>query len=394
MKKLLNKLKGDRTIWYIAIALSLISLAAVYTSTSSLAFKKQGGDTEFYAIKHGFLMFGGLVMMYVAHLVSYRHYSRLAQLALYLTVPLLLITLFSGANINSASRWIMLPVINVSFQTSDLAKLALIMYLARVLSKNQKHITDFKKGFVTIILPVIITVTLIFPANFSTAAVLFATSFIVMFIGGISLKHLGLLVGTGTLVVIILFGIASVFPKVLPRANTWISRIENFTGNDDDKEGNFQANQAKIAIATGHFFGKMPGNSEQKNFLPHPYSDFIYAIIIEEYGALGGSFVLFLYLALLYRSVRVALKSPGTFGTFLSIGLAFSLVFQAMINMGVAVNLLPVTGQPLPLVSMGGTSLWFTSISIGIILSVSRQGEPEDEENDDKKLNKMSYATS
>jgi len=394
MKKLLNKLKGDRTIWYIAITLSLISLAAVYTSTSSLAFKKQGGNTEFYILKHGILMLGGLGMMYMAHLISYRNYSRLAQLALYISIPLLIITLFSGANINSASRWIMLPVINISFQTSDLAKLALIMYLARILSKNQKHIGDFKKGFVNIILPVIITVMLIFPANFSTAAVLFTTSFILMFIGGINIKHLSLLIATIVVVIGVFVGIATVFPQILPRANTWISRVENFVEEDDNLEANFQANQAKIAIATGHFFGKLPGNSEQKNFLPHPYSDFIYAIIIEEYGLLGGSFVLFLYLALLYRSVRVALKSPGTFGTFLSIGLAFSLVFQAMINMGVAVNLLPVTGQPLPLVSMGGTSLWFTSISIGIILSVSRQEENKTEDVNDKKTNTISYATS
>jgi len=393
MKRLINKLKGDRKIWYIAITLSMISMLAVYTSISSLAYKYQGGNTEFYILKHAGLMFGGLVMMYGAHLISYRHYSRLAQLALFLTIPLLAITLISGANINSASRWLMLPVINVSFQTSDLAKLVLIMYLARVLSKNQKHITDFKKGFVTIIIPVIVTVMLIFPANFSTAAVLFATSMVIMFIGGISLKHIGLLIGTGGILVILLFALSTVYPSLLPRSSTWISRIENFTSDDKDG-GNFQANQAKIAIATGKIIGKFPGNSEQKNFLPHPYSDFIYAIIIEEYGLIGGGFVLFLYLALLYRSVRVALKSPGTFGTFLSIGLAFSLVFQAMINMGVAVNLLPVTGQPLPLVSMGGTSLWFTSISIGIILSVSRQAEDTNISENDKNLNKMSYATS
>lgn len=384
-------LKGDRTIWGVAILLSMFSMLAVYTSISSLAYKYQGGNTEFYIIKHGMLMLGGLLMMFGAHLVSYRHYSRIAQLAIYLTIPLLLLTLFSGTNLNSASRWLKIPIINLSFQTSDMAKLALIMYLARVLSKNQKTITDLRTSLKNIILPILLTVLLILPANFSTAAVLFITSFVIMFIGGVSVKHLGALVGAGLIFVMLMFGTSRVFPDVLPRLDTWVSRIESFV-DENDEEGNYQANQAKIAIATGHFVGKLPGNSEQKNFLPHPYSDFIYAIIIEEYGLLGGSFILLLYMILLYRSVRIALKSPGTFGTFLSIGLAFSLVFQALINMGVAVNLLPVTGQPLPLVSMGGTSLWFTSISIGIILSVSRQGESEEEEQSVTNSKNMSYA--
>ncbi len=386
-------LKGDRAIWAVAILLSMVSLLAVYTSISSLAFKYQGGNTEFYFFKHFALMAGGLIMMYGAHLVSYRHYSRIAQLAIYLTIPLLLLTLFSGTNLNSASRWLEIPVINISFQTSDMAKLALIMYLARVLSKNQKTISDFRTSFINIIFPILLTVLLIFPANFSTAAVLFTTSFVIMYIGGVSPKHLGALVGAGLIVVLLMFAASKSFPNLLPRVDTWISRVESFV-DKDDAEGNYQANQAKIAIATGRFIGKLPGNSEQKNFLPHPYSDFIYAIIIEEYGLIGGSFILLLYMILLYRSVRIALRSPGTFGTFLSIGLAFSLVFQALINMGVAVNLLPVTGQPLPLVSMGGTSLWFTSISIGIILSVSRQVEEEDESKISTNSKNMSYATS
>ena len=372
-------LKGDKIIWIVAILLSMISMLAVYTSISSLAYKFQGGNTEYYFLKHGFLMLSGLFMMWLAHKVSYRNYSRIAQIAIFITIPLLLFTLLSGTNLNSASRWIMLPVINVSFQTSDLAKLALIMFLARVLSKNQDNIGDFKKGFVKVLVPIVLTVMLIFPANFSTAAVLFAASFVVMFIGGISIKHLAVLVGAILMAAMLLFAIARVFPSVLPRASTWTSRIENFVDSEDE-DANFQADQAKIAIATGSVVGKGPGNSVQKNRLPHPYSDFIFAIIVEEYGFIGGAFVVMLYLVLLYRSVRISLKSPGTFGTFLSIGLAFSLVFQAMINMGVAVNLLPVTGQPLPLVSMGGTSLWFTSLSIGIILSVSRQVNIGDEE--------------
>ncbi len=393
MRFVLEKLKGDRVIWIVVIILSMISMAAVYTSISSLAYKYHGGNTEYYFMKHGFLIILGLGLMYIAHLAPYRLYSRIAQIAIYVTIPLLVFTLFSGTNLNSASRWLTLPVINLSFQTSDMAKLALIMYLARILSKNQHQITDFKKGFVMIITPILLTVLLIFPANFSTAAVLFATSFVIMFIGGIQMRHLSILVASLLVGVLLLFAVAKVAPNILPRAGTWISRVESFL-DKDDASGNFQANQAKIAIATGHTFGKMPGNSEQKNFLPHPYSDFIYAIIIEEYGAIGGVVVLFLYMTLLYRSVRIATKSPGTFGTFLSIGLAFSLVFQAMINMGVAVNLLPVTGQPLPLISMGGTSLWFTSISIGIILSVSRQEEELEEEYSDTNTKNVSYAAS
>ncbi|RUA32665.1 MAG: cell division protein FtsW [Bacteroidetes bacterium] len=394
MKAVWKYLEGDRAIWGVAILLSMISMLAVYTSISSLAYKYQGGNTEYYILKHGFLMFSGLFMMWLAHKVSYRIYSRIAQIAIYITIPLLLFTLISGTNLNSASRWLMIPVVNVSFQTSDLAKLALIMFLARVLSKNQDSIADFKNVLAKVLLPILFTVILIFPANFSTAAVLFAASFVVMFIGGIRIKHLAVIVGTIVMAAMLLFALATVFPSLLPRASTWTSRIENFV-NSDDEDANFQADQAKIAIATGGLMGKGPGNSVQKNMLPHPYSDFIFAIIVEEYGFVGGGFVVLLYLILLYRSVRVSLKSPGTFGTFLSIGLAFSLVFQAMINMGVAVNLLPVTGQPLPLVSMGGTSLWFTSLSIGIILSVSRQANSGDEELDNVGTSKnMNYAKS
>jgi cell division protein FtsW len=371
----------------------MVSVAAVYTSISSLAYKYQGGNTEYYFLKHSGLILFGLFLMYLAHLVPYRTYSRLSQLGIYITIPLLFLTLISGTNLNSASRWLTLPIINVSFQTSDMAKLALIMYLARVLSKNQHQLDDLKKVSLNIILPIILTVLLIFPANFSTAMVLFGVSFIIMFIGGIRIRHLSYLIAVLVAGVLLMFAVAKINPNVLPRAKTWMSRIENFMG-DDDAEGNYQADQAKIAIATGGFFGKGPGNSEQKNFLPHPYSDFIFAIIIEEYGVLGGFFILSMYMTLLYRSVRIASKSPGKFGTFLSIGLSLSLVFQAMINMGVAVNLLPVTGQPLPLVSMGGTSLWFTSISIGIILSVSRQTTEEPEEVEESRSKNVSYATS
>lgn len=378
MKRIFEYISGDRVIWMIVIVLSFFSLLAVYSSTGTLAYHYKGGHTEYYLIKHLSILILGIGLMYVAHLVPYKYYSRIAQILIYLSIPLLFITLIKGTNLNEASRWLTLPLINLSFQTSDLAKLALIMYVARLLSKKQEEIKDLKTAFVPIMLPIIATVGLILPANFSTAAVLFSTSLVLLFIGRINMKYILYIIGIGIAGLLILVLIAKTNPKVLPRLETWISRIENFS--DKNSEGNYQAEQAKIAIATGNLFGKMPGNSVQRNFLPHPYSDFIYAIIIEEYGFIGGAFILLLYLILLYRAVRIASNSPGTFGAFLSIGLAFSLVFQAMINMMVAVNLLPVTGQPLPLLSMGGTSIWFTSISIGIILSVSKESTEKPEE--------------
>jgi cell division protein FtsW len=370
-KKFTDNLSGDRIIWIVVAVLSIISLLAVYSSTGSLAYKYHGGNSFYYMLKHAGLTLFGLLIMYGAHLVKYKYYSRISQLLLLIAIPLLMITLVSGANLNDASRWLYIPVINLSFQTSDLAKLALIMYLARLLSKKQEDIKDLRKGFLPLMIPIIITVGLIFPANFSTAAILFTTSLILLFIGRINVKYILAVIGSGLVFVLILLIIAQTFPQILPRLDTWKARVENFS--DKESEGNFQAEQSKIAIATGGLLGKMPGNSMQRNFLPHPYSDFIFAIIIEEYGLAGGFVIIMLYLVLLYRAIRIALQSPGTFGTFLSIGLMFSLVFQAFINMAVAVNLLPVTGQPLPLLSMGGTSLWFTSFSIGIVLSVSRE---------------------
>ncbi|MBN2746205.1 MAG: FtsW/RodA/SpoVE family cell cycle protein [Bacteroidales bacterium] len=362
----------------IVLILSFISLLAVYSSTGTLAYKYQGGHTEFYLFKHLSILVMGIGLMYLAHLIPYKYFSRISQLLIFISIPLLLLTLITGTNLNEASRWLTLPVINISFQTSDLAKLALIMYVARLLAKKQEEIKDLKQAFVPIMVPIILTTGLILPANFSTAAVLFATSLVLLFIGRINFKYIIGIIGIGVIGFLLLLMIAKVNPNILPRLDTWVARFESFS--DKDSEGNYQADQAKIAIATGNFFGKMPGNSVQRNFLPHPYSDFIFAIIVEEYGLIGASIILMLYLIFFYRSVKIASNSPGTFGAFLSIGLAFSLVFQAMINMMVAVNLLPVTGQPLPLLSMGGTSIWFTSISIGIILSVSKESTNQPEE--------------
>lgn len=369
-------IKGDKVVWLVVLLLAILSILAVYSSIVTLAYKYKDGDTLYYLFKHVIILVIGFGLMILAHNLNYKYYSRISQIAILLSVPLLLLTLITGANINDASRWLVIPVINQTFQTSDLAKLALIMYLARLLYKKQDNIKDFKSAFVPIMLPVLLVCGLILPANFSTAAMLFTTSLILLFIGRVSLKHIFSLIGIGVVSFLILILLSASVPGLLPRVDTWRTRIETFT-QGGDSDSNYQADQAKIAIATckkGSLpIGKGPGGSTQRNFLPHPYSDFIYAIIIEEYGLLGGVLVIVLYLILFYRGIKIAQKAERSFGTFLAIGLSFSLVFQAMINMAVAVNLFPVTGQPLPLVSMGGTSIWFTCLAIGILLSVSKK---------------------
>ncbi|NLL28609.1 MAG: FtsW/RodA/SpoVE family cell cycle protein [Bacteroidales bacterium] len=375
-------IKGDRGIWVIVILLSCISILAVYSSTGSLAFRYQHGNTEYYLLKHFFIIVSGLFILYLFHKIKYTYYSRFAQLLFYISIPLLLITLISGTNINEASRWLTIPGIGISFQSSDVAKLALISYVARLLAIKQSEISDLNKGFIPLIIPVAIITILIFPANLSTAILIFGTCIVLMYVGRTPTKYILATAGIVIFILVIGFFILKQMPGG-GRTSTWVSRIENFKSGDE--QGDYQAMQAKIAIANGGVFGKMPGNSTQRNFLPHPYSDFIYALIVEEFGLVGGIVVLMFYLILLYRGIRVAARAPGAFGAFLAIGLTFLIVFQALINMGVAVGLLPVTGQPLPLVSMGGTSIWFTCISIGIILSVSRSNEYIEKENENTK---------
>ncbi len=374
MQSILKHLKGDRTIWIVVFFLYIVSILAVYSSTGTLAYRFRAGNTEYYLLRHLVIILLGIGLLFVSHKIRYKYYSTLSQIAIYIAIPLLLFTLFRGTSIHEASRWITLPIINISFQSSDFAKLALIMYLARMLTRRQEYISDFHTSFLPLIFPVILVCALIMPANFSTAAVLFVSSIVLMFIGRVNVRHIAVLLGVAIAGAGIMILILSSMPDG-GRVQTWQNRINSFTNKE--QANTYQADQAKIAIATGGVIGKLPGNSTQRNFLPQAYSDFIYAIIIEEYGLAGGFTVLLLYLILLYRGIRIAHKSPGTFGALLAAGLSFSLVFQAMINMAVAVNLLPITGQPLPLVSMGGTSLWFTSLSIGIILSVSRSIEEE-----------------
>ena len=376
-------IKGDKAIWSVVIILSIVSTVVVYSSTGALAYKRQNGNTEFYLFKHVFTLVFGLGLMVLTHNIKYIYYNRLSQIAMFAAIPLLIFTLAKGSNLNEASRWIQIPVINLTFQTSDFAKLALISYVARMLAVKQEKLHDFKEGFLPIILPVITICVLILPANFSTAAVLFTTCFTLMFIGRVHYKHMLALIGIGIAGILIILAVGKFAPKVFPRFGTWMKRIENFQSSDS--KGNFQVEQAKIAIATGAPFGKGPGKSTQRNFLPHPYSDFIYAIIIEEYGTLMGLGILLLYIIILFRGLRILKRCDKTFGSLLAFGLSFSLVFQGLINMAVATNLFPVTGQPLPLLSMGGTSIWFTSISIGIILSVSRDLESNESNEEESK---------
>lgn len=390
MAEVLKKyFKGDGIIWGVIISLSLISMLAVYSSTGTLAYKFQGGNTAYYILKHFSFMLVGIIAIYITHLIPYKYYSRLAQLFLFIAVPLLAITLVLGTAFNSAPRWLTLPGIGITIQTSDFAKLALIMYIARILSLRQDEIKDFYKSFLPIIFPMGIVCVLIMPANLSTSLIILTVSIILMFIGRIPIKHIMLLGFVSVLLVGCFIWLAPMTKTGFGyRVKTWEHRFVTFFTKEKVKgeEDNFQVEQAKIAVAMGGVLGKGPGNSTQRNFLPHPYSDFIYAIIIEEYGLIGGLIVLFLYLYLLYRAGVIVRKANRTFPAFLTIGLAISLVFQAMINMAVAVNLLPVTGQTLPLVSMGGSSILFSSTALGIILSVSRGINKEeviiDETND------------
>ncbi|MHB1921902.1 MAG: FtsW/RodA/SpoVE family cell cycle protein [Chitinophagaceae bacterium] len=396
MEKLLEKTRGDKTIWSIVVILSLVSVLAVYSSTGTLAYKMQHGDTEFYLFKQLMVLVFGIIIIYFAHKVNYTVYSKIARIGFIFSIPLLLYTLKFGSHINEASRWIRLPVINLTFQSSDLAKLALFMYVSRQLSKKQNVIKDFKKGYLPIILSISVICLLIAPANLSTALLLGSSCMLLCFIGRVRLTHILGTIGLAAIPLVILIAVAMMTyhsPDISStkksvkgqdnmlmnveskgRIGTWIKRVQDFIYTKH-AEAPYQVQQAKIAIANGGWIGRGPGNSEQRNFLPHPYSDFIFAIILEEYGWIGGFLLISFYLIFLFRSIRIYKKCPYAFGAFLALGLSFTLVIQALTNMAVAVNLFPVTGVTLPLVSMGGSSIWFTSLAIGIILSVSRNVE-------------------
>ncbi len=382
MNTVLHRLKGDRVIWMTAIFLGLISLLAVYSSISSLAFKREGGSTLHFLIKHGLMLASGGLIIHYASKLKYGVYSRLAQFGIWMVAGLLLLTLLIGNNLNGGTRWITIPIIGQSFQTSDLAKVVLIVYLARVLGKHQEEEWTFRDVVIKLMLPVGAICGLILPANFSTAAMLFSICLLLMFIGRVPLKYIASVIGIGVGAFLLLIALAKLSPGLLPRVDTWVKRVDVFMGHvptSEMSDANYQVEHAKIAIASGGLFPNGPGSGASRNWLPHPYSDMIYAFIVEEYGSiLGGLGLLLLYTILLHRAVRIAGKCEKPFGALVAMGLGLMLVVQAMINMAVAVNLVPVTGQPLPLVSMGGTSVWFTCLAIGIIISVSRSLEKEE----------------
>ncbi|WP_018628007.1 FtsW/RodA/SpoVE family cell cycle protein [Niabella aurantiaca] len=389
--------RGDKVIWALVVLLTLVSLLAVYSATGSLAYKKYKGNTEVYLFKQVVFILLGFAIVYFAHRVNYTIYSKVARILFILSIPLLAYTLFFGVKMNEGSRWIRVPFINMTMQTSDLAKLALFMYLARLLSRKQQVIKSFKKGFLPVIIPIGITCLLIAPANLSTALLLGASCMMLLFIGRVSVKHLLLVAGLALVPIMMLVMAAVVRHNsgkdvdttettqavkkatggLTTRVDTWIGRVENFMygGKEADNDEMYQVNQAKIAIAKGGFVGVGPGNSTTRDYLPQAYNDFIFAIIIEEYGLIGGAFILFIYIVFLYRCIRVFKRCPFAFGAFLALGLSFTLAIQAVANMAVTVNLFPVTGVTLPLVSMGGSSFLFTCLAIGIILSVSRNVE-------------------
>ena len=372
MTKILSLIKGDKIIWSVVIIFALISILAVYSSSESLVYRFNRGYTEYYLVRQIIIISAGLLLMYLTHLISYSNYALIAKFGILLAIPLLGATLLMG----SGSRWLVVPGTGISFQTSDFAKLMLIIYVARLLALKQDKIKDLRSGFIPVIIPIMLVCGLILPANFSTAALLFLTCLVLMFVGRAKIRYIFTLVGIGIACFAILLLISTKYPKVLPRMGIWSNRIHSYINKDKVNEvESFQADQAKMAIANGGLLGKLPGKSEQKDYLPQSSSDLIYAIIIEEYGLLGAVVIMFLYLTLLYRCIRITIRSPGTFGAFLTMGLCISLIIQAMMNMGVAVGVLPVTGQPLPLISWGGTSILFTSIAIGIILSVSKETE-------------------
>ncbi len=373
--RIINNIKGDKYVWYIVTALSAISLLLVYSSTRSLAYKNMHGNTEYYLLRHGFMLAVGLFITYVVHQIDHRYFSRIAQMMLILSVPLLLYTKFFGVRINDASRWVRIPVVGLTFQSSDFAKLALIMYTSRMLSKKQGVIKDIKEVTIHIMAPILLICGLIMFDNFSSAGILFATCIVVLFIGRVSTKFILAIMGSGLVMVSLIIAFSWFFIKDHGRADVWLGRVTSWQNPDINSDDFYQQKQAYIAIAKGGLFRLAPGKSTQCNFLPDAFSDFIYATLIEEYGLFGGAFVLFLYLFFMWRLIVLVKNSPRAFGALMAVGLGTSMVLQAVIHMGVNVHLLPNTGITLPLISWGGTSIWFNAFAIGIILSVSRSVE-------------------
>ena len=388
MKELINNLKGDKGIWSFVALLALFSFLPVYSASSNLAYLKHGtGNTLVYLIKHFIHVFAGFVIMYQIQKVPYHYFRSLSRIILPFAWILLIYTLFKGTLIEgaNASRWIQVPLIGISFQPSTFASIALMLFVARYLAKKNVEEMTFQKSFIELWLPVFVTIILILPANFSTAGLIFVMVLMLAFIGKYPLKNMAAIIGMGIVSLAFFLLVVKAFPNAFPnRVDTWMSRIDNFV-TDKPGEDDYQIGIAKTAIATGGVYGLGPGKSIQKNFLPQSSSDFIFAIIIEEFGLFGGFAVIFVYIMLFIRFVIASYKAPTLFGKLVVVGLGFPIIFQAFINMGVAVELLPTTGQPLPLISSGGTSIWMTCAAIGIIINVTKKEVEIAEENKEKK---------
>ena len=394
MGNIFKNIKGDRLIWAIVALLAILSFLPVYSAASNLAYKTVGGNTFTYFVKHFVHLVLGFGIMYGVHKIPYRYFKGLSLVMIPIILVLLGITMLQGTTIEgaNASRWIQIPIVGMSFQTSTLAAVVLMVYVARYMSKIKDEVITFKASILPLWIPVFFILILILPANFSTAAIMFLMVLMLVFLGGYPLRYLAVIIGSGVVGLTRFILIAKAFPDAMPnRIDTWMGRIESFS-NPEDTEADYQIEKAKIAIATGGIRGVGPGKSMQKNFLPQSSSDFIFAIIIEEYGLIGGFVIMILYLWLLFRIVIVAQKSDTIFGKLLVLGVGLPIVFQALINMAVAVELFPVTGQTLPLISSGGTSIWMTCLAIGIILSVSAKREEikEQEINEDNPLEILS----
>ncbi|MBU2939233.1 FtsW/RodA/SpoVE family cell cycle protein [Lacinutrix sp. C3R15] len=388
MQELFKNIKGDRLIWAIAALLAIFSFLPVYSAASNLAYVGGTGNTFSFFIKHFMHLFLGFVIMFGIHKIPYRYFRGLSMIMIPVVLVLLVVTMLQGTTIEgaNASRWIQIPIVNMSFQTSTLAAVVLMVYVARYMSKIHEKEFTFVETILPLWVPVFLVLILILPANFSTAAIMFVMAVMLVFLGGYPIRYLAVIIGSGILALVLFVLVAKAFPEAMPnRVDTWMSRIESFS-NGEDTEADYQIEKAKIAIASGGVQGVGPGKSIQKNFLPQSSSDFIFAIIIEEYGLIGGFLLMILYMWLLFRILIVAQKSDTVFGKLLVLGVGLPIVFQALINMAVAVELFPVTGQTLPLVSSGGTSIWMTCLAIGIVLSVS--AKREEDKNKESQENK------
>ncbi|MBS9773723.1 MAG: FtsW/RodA/SpoVE family cell cycle protein [Tenacibaculum sp.] len=380
MKKIFKHIKGDRVIWAIVAILAILSFIPVYSASTNLVYVVGKGSTFGHLVKHVLLLFMGFGIIYGVHKIPYKYFSGGSVLMIPIVIALLVVTLSQGTTIAgaNASRWIKIPFVGVGFQTSTLAGLVIMVYVARYLAKNKDKVILFKESLFKLWLPVGLILVLILPANFSTTAIIFTMVLLLAFIGGYPIKYLGGIIGIGLIGLMFFILVAKAFPGAMPnRVNTWESRISGIFNPEETEK--YQVEKAKIAIATGGITGKGPGKSVQKNFLPQSSSDFIYAIIIEETGLVGGILVIAFYIWLLLRIVMVARKANTVFAMLLVIGVGIPIVFQAMINMAVAVNLFPVTGQTLPLISSGGTSIWMTCFALGIVLSVSASKDETEE---------------